>query len=97
MAVAVTNDGPRAIANGELVKPEKVERYLASKFGVHLDSVREHMERVAKSVPVDVLNAEGFHLYEQFRPEVPPDEKGWGAKGILDLATIDALAKRALR
>jgi hypothetical protein len=93
VAVAVTEDGPRAIAKGELVKPEKVERYLASKFGAHLDPVREHMKRLADSVAADVLNAEGFHLYEKFRPQVPSDEKGWGAKGILDLATIDALAK----
>lgn len=94
--VAVTKDGPRAIAKGELVKPEKIERYLASKFGEHVDSVREHMERLANSVPADVLNAEAFHLYEQFRPEVPSDEKGWGAKGILDLAKLDALATRTL-
>ena len=93
VTVAVAEDGPRAIAKGELIAPEKVERYLATKFGVHLDPVREHMKRLANSVPADVLNSEAFHLYEQFRPEVPADERGWGAKGILDLATIDALAK----
>lgn len=46
-------------------------------------------------IPPDALNAEGFHLYEKFRPEVPSDEKGWGAKGVLDLAKVDALAKHA--
>ncbi|MGC1817202.1 MAG: hypothetical protein WA900_06055 [Casimicrobiaceae bacterium] len=96
VAVAETENGPRAVAKGELVKPEKVERYLANKFGEHLDPVREHMKRLANSVPTDVLNAEAFHLYEQFRPEVPSDEKGWGAKGVLDLAMIDGLAKRKL-
>ncbi len=94
--VADTPDGQRAISKGELVQPEKIERYLASRFGKHLEPVREHMKRLADLVPADVLNAEAFHLYEQFRPEVPSDEKGWGAKGILDLTTIDALVKRTL-
>jgi hypothetical protein len=34
------------------------------------------------------LNRIGFRLYETFRPEVPSDVKGWGAKGMLDLAKI---------
>jgi hypothetical protein len=34
------------------------------------------------------LNRVGFRLYEQFRPEVPADVKGWGAKGELDLQRI---------
>ncbi len=92
--VAATKDGPRAIAKGELVKPERVEKYLAGKFGEHLDTVRQHLERLAQSVPADKLNDQAFHLYEKFRPEVPEDEKGWGAKGILDLAKIDTLASR---
>ncbi len=92
--VAATKDGPRAIAKGELVRPERVEKYLASKFGEHLDTVRQHLERLAHSVPADKLNEQAFHLYEKFRPDVPDDEKGWGAKGILDLAKIDTLASR---
>jgi hypothetical protein len=28
--------------------------------------------------------------YEQFRPEVPHDAKGWGANGVLDLDRIRA-------
>jgi len=92
--VAETPAGPRAIAKGELVKPEAVERYLRGKFGDALDPVRAEMERLASLFSPERLNHEGFHLYEQFRPEVPPDERGWGAKGVLDVAKIRALAPR---
>ena len=68
--------------------PESVERYLKGKFG------RPSSERVASHFPADRLNQNGFHLYEQFRPEVPSDERGWGAKGVLDLARIRAPAPR---
>ena len=91
--VADTANGPRGISKGELVKPEAVERYLKSKFGDALDAVRGEMERLASYLPPEQLNHEGFHLYEQFRPEVPPDERGWGAKGVLDIARIRALVK----
>jgi hypothetical protein len=42
-------------------------------------------------------NDSPFHLYERFRPEVPADERGWDAKGVLDLAKIEALAQRGPR
>jgi hypothetical protein len=92
--VAETPVGPRAIPKGELVKSEIVERYLRNKFGEALDAVRAEMEHLASSFPPELLNRDGFHLYEQFRPEVPPDERGWGAKGILEVAKIRALAGR---
>ena len=91
--VADTPDGPRALSKGELAKPESVERYLQSKFGSALEVVRTEMERLAASFDPKDLDHEGFHLYEQFRPEVPPDERGWGAKGVLDIAKIRALAR----
>jgi len=36
----------------------------------------------------------GFRLYERFRPAIPEGVKGWGAKGELDLAVIEGLAKQ---
>lgn len=92
--VADTASGQRAVAKGELVKPEAVEKYLKGKFGEALDSVRAEMEGLAARFSPKQLNDEGFHLYEQFRPEVPSDERGWGAKGVLDLAKIRALAEK---
>ena len=90
--IADTKDGPRAINKGELGKSATVEKYLRSKFGEHLDATRAAMEVLAATLPPKELNAKAFHLYEQFRPEVPPDEAGWGAKGVLDLVRIGKLA-----
>jgi hypothetical protein len=92
--VAQTSDGPRAIAKGEIVQPEAVVRYLNGRFGDALNAVRAEMEHLASSFTPDQLNREGFHLYEQFRPEVPSDERGWGARGVLDIAKIRALSPR---
>jgi len=92
--LAETADGPRAISKGEVMKPESVVRYLRSRFGDALEPVRAEMEALAACVPPELLNQEGFHLYERFRPEVPSGERGWGAKGILDFAKIRALGQR---
>lgn len=89
-----TKDGLRAVSKGEIAKPESVARHLAGKFGDQSEPARAAMHRLAASLSVDELNEQAFHLYEQFRPEVPADEKGWGARGVLDLARIEALAKR---
>ena len=90
--IAHSKDGSRAINKGDLGKPATVEKYLRSKFGEHLEAARKAMEALAATLPPKELNAKAFHLYEQFRPEVPSDEKGWGAKGVLDLARIHKLA-----
>jgi len=91
--IADSKDGPRAINKDELGKPVAVEKYLRSKFGAHLDATRSATEALAMTLPPIELNAKAFHLYEQFRPEVPPDENGWGAKGVLDLTRIHKLAR----
>jgi hypothetical protein len=92
--VVPTKDGLRAVSKGEIAKPESVDRYLAGKFGDQLEPARAAMHRLAASLPAEELNEQAFRLYERFRPEVPADEKGWGAKGVLDLAKIEALVKR---
>jgi hypothetical protein len=91
--IADTKDGPRAISQGEIGKPPAVEKYLRSKFGDQLGAVRSALEELAATLPPKELNTKGFHLYEQFRPKVPSDEKGWGAKGVLDVGLITALAR----
>jgi hypothetical protein len=92
--VGETDAGPRAISKGELVKPASVERYLAGKFEEHLTAARSAMTQLAEALPQRELAERAFHLYEEFRPEVPPDERGWGAKGVLDLDRIALLARR---
>ncbi len=90
--VTATADGLRALAKDAPASPESVARYLEGKFGDALPEVRAAMERLAGSMPPERLAAEAFHLYEQFRPEVPAGVKGWGAAGPLDIARILALS-----
>jgi hypothetical protein len=70
-----------------------VAAYIAKAFGKHLAEVRAAMEALAAGIEAQELNRIGFRLYERFRPEVPPDVKGWGAKGDLDLAKISTAAE----
>jgi hypothetical protein len=65
-----------------------VQAYVAKAFGGHLAEVRKAMEALAAQYKPDELNRVGFRLYEHFRPEVPADVRGWGAKGVLDLEKI---------
>lgn len=90
--MTATPDGLRALSKEQPISPESVARYLDSKFGEALSEVRDAMERLAKSRPPERLTVEAFHLYEEFRPEVPAGVKGWGAKGTLDIGRILALA-----
>lgn len=86
-----TADGLRALDREAPGDPRKIERYLAGKFGEHLDRVAGAMRRLADSREPAALAREAFDLYLQFRPDVPPGEKGWGAKGKLSLPLIGAL------
>ena len=62
--------------------------YVAKAFGGRLAEVRDAMEQLALRIEPRELNRVGFRLYEVFRPEVPADARGWGAKGELDLRRI---------
>lgn len=89
-----TRQGIRAAIDGKPIDPESVERYLNKKFGDHLDDVRRELEGLARSHSPEDLAREAFALYEKFRPAVPRGEKGWGAKGALDLGAVRKLASR---
>jgi hypothetical protein len=86
-------EGLRALSKEQPISPESVARYLDGKFGEGLSDVRDAMERLARSLPPEQLAVEAFHLYEGFRPEVPPGIKGWGVKGTLEIRRILDLAK----
>ena len=91
-----TAEGLRAAGKDQKpVTPESVEKYLTSKFGEALPTVRRAMEMLAKSRQPEMLADEAFRLYEAFRPGVPAGESGWGAKGTLSLTKIVALADKA--
>jgi len=92
--VVSTKEGLRAVAKDEPIKPASVERYLHSKFGDSLPEVRAALEALANAYPPTQLEAQAYSLYEQFRPDVPEGERGWGAAGTLDLERIQRLARR---
>lgn len=78
-----------AASGGEAPTPAAPARaYVAKAFGPRLDEARAAMEALAASLDPERLNREGFRLYEGFRPEVPPDARGWGVKGELHLRRI---------
>ena len=87
-----TSDGIRAVAGTRVVTAESAEAYLEAKFGADLEVVRMAMTKMAKAHPPRELATQAFHLYEAFRPSVPEGVKGWGAKGVLSLRKITAMA-----
>ena len=46
------------------------------------------MEELADRYDPAELNRIGFKLYEQFRPDIPPGNPGWGAKAALEIERI---------
>ena len=70
--------------------PMAVQRYLAKAFGDHLDEVRQAMDELANRYEPAELNRIGFRLYDKFRPDVPPDNEGWGNRAVLDVDMIRA-------
>ena len=88
-----TPQGLRAINQGKAIDPGSVERYLAQKFGADLADVQAALQALAGAYTPKQLAAQAYPLYEKFRPKVPEGEKGWGAKGELNLEAIRHLAK----
>ena len=86
--VRTDDGGIRADEHGRPASDRATLGYVRRAFGERLDDVRAAMERLAASYSPDELNRVGFHLYERFRPEVPSDVTGWGAKGELRLDRI---------
>ena len=97
IAVVRTPEGLRALDKDKPAQASSVERYLAGRFGKDLDAVHEAMQALAGSLPPAELARRAFGLYEQFRPAVPADEAGWGAKGVLKLDRIRSAMKERSR
>jgi hypothetical protein len=93
VTAVTTKDGFRALEDGRAASPGAVERYLQSKFGPALDDARQAMRDLAGTYSPEELNRSGFRLYEKFRPDIPEGQKGWGARGMLDLSVLGSLKK----
>ena len=89
-----TDEGVRGVVGPDPVDPRKVEKYLESKFGEDLATVRAAMEALAASRTHQELEDTSYDLYEAFRPAVERGERGWGQKGKLDLGLIRSLSER---
>jgi len=87
-----TQGGLRATIKGAPIEPGSVQRYLEQKFGEDLGEVRSAMESLARAFKPEELARKAYGLYEAFRPAIPAGEKGWGAKGELNLGRIRSLA-----
>jgi hypothetical protein len=87
-----TDEGLRALSGESPIRPERVQKYLESKFGEALEDVSNAMLELAKSLPPSQLAEKAYTLYEKFRPEIPPGKKGWGASGKLDLDLLRKMA-----
>ena len=83
----------RAVIRDEVIHPESVAKYLSRKFSGDLADAEAAMRDLAKAFTPEKLSANAYSLYEKFRPNVPAGEKGWGAKGELDLGFVRSLAK----
>jgi len=92
--VPLTHDADGVIVadagDGKPAPAAPVAAYIRKAFGDRLDEVRAAMEELAGRYPPAELNRIGFRLYEHFRPEVPTDVRGWGAKGELHLAKVQS-------
>ena len=77
-----------ADACGHPAPATPVAAYVAKAFGARLAEARAAMEALAAGMEPAELNRVGFRLYEAFRPEVPADMRGWGAKGSFDLERV---------
>ncbi len=87
-----TADGLRALNKDAPIEPTSVEKYLEGKFADALQRTSDAMHDLAKAFKPEELAEVAFGLYVKFRPVVPEDATGWGAKGELKLNRIRALA-----
>jgi len=95
--VTRTKDGMRALVKDKPTDPAAVERYLASKFGDALDDARAAFAALARARGPAVIASEAYALYEEFRPEIPAGQRGWGAMGVLDLDRVRALTTKGAK
>ena len=90
-----TAEGVRAVVKDKPIEPPAVQKYLDSKFGESLETVRAAMQELAAAFEPDDLEDEAYGLYEAFRPQIAAGKRGWGQKGELDLNLVRSLAERA--
>jgi len=92
-----TPEGVRALSGEKPIDPQIVEAYLEGKFGNDLLAARSSMTKVARCYSPAELSQAAYPLYEEFRPAVASGNRGWGAKGVLDLHLHELFQKKKRR
>jgi hypothetical protein len=87
-----TAEGVRAVVKDKPVDPGAVDGYLRARFGDDLNAVRGAMTELASAFERDHLAQAAYSMYEKFRPQIAPGQRGWGQKGELDLDLVRFLA-----
>ena len=85
MPVVYTRGGFRALHRDRLISEASKECCLQSKFGETLEALRRAMEMLARSLPPQEITLRAFHLYQEFRPEIPASVRRWGAAGKIQV------------
>jgi hypothetical protein len=67
--------------NRQPIDPERATRYVRQPFGPALAEVQASMEALAQAYSPEILTAQAYAQYEQFRPDIPEGQNGWGAGG----------------
>ena len=92
--VVRTEKGIRALSGTSPMSPESARRYLAQKFGEHLELVESKLTELAETFEPRELEGVAMDIYMRLRPKVPEGKAGWGREGVLDLDEIDDLIAR---
>ena len=69
-----------------------MQKHLVTDFGDAPENVSNVLMGLSKSLLPPQLAEKAYSLYEEFRPEIPPGKKGWGASSKLDLELIRKMA-----
>eukprot|EP00877_Chromochloris_zofingiensis_P013742 jgi/Chrzof1/8621/Cz03g17200.t1 len=75
------------------VKASTVEQYIRRAFGDQYDRVKDVMQQLAAQFSPPDLDAQGYKLYEKFRPNIASGRAGWGQRGVLDLDILKNLTQ----
>ena len=90
-------DNLAMVGSGDKKGKSSDDAGLKKKFGDQAyDKVKEAFEESLKSWKddKDEVNKQGFHFYEEFRPEIIKGQKGWGRQGELNLSKIKSVVGR---
>ncbi|KAK9847254.1 hypothetical protein WJX84_000566 [Apatococcus fuscideae] len=93
-AVKVGEELRAAESNNKPSSPKATEGYLQRAFGDRYKDVEDIFKELAETFSPEDVAASGYKLYEKFRPSVPQGQRGWGAKGVLDLQYVLTLSAR---